>query len=110
MTFLFDDTAQTLLVGINAIMATIVLWTSLCTLNFMTPGTPPGSRIAYILLGVGAASMLLGPLYLEHKPTVGGTVTAAGVALLLITERLYTRKLLARYSRRTGQPPRPWWG
>lgn len=111
MTFLtIDGPAEALLTIINAAAALLVLWTSICTLNFMTPRTPPGSRLAYIFLGVGAAAMLLGPVYFEHKPTVGGTVMATGVALLLIVERLYTRKLLARYADRQGQPRRPWWG
>lgn len=102
--------AHTVLTGINSVAALMVLWTAICTLNFMTPRTPPGSRVAYVLLGVGAGAMLLGPVYFEHKPTVGGTVVATGVALLLIVERLYTRKLLARYADRQGQPRRPWWG
>lgn len=110
MTFFLQDPAQTLLTLISTCMASIVLWTSICTLNYMTLRSSPGSRLAYIFLGVGAASMLLGPIYFEHKPTVGGTVMVTGVAVLLITERLYTRKLLTRYASRKGEPQRPWWG
>lgn len=104
------DSVQAFFLAANVIFSTIVLWTCVCTLNYMTPSTPPVHRLAYVLLGVGAASMLLGPLYFEFKPTVGGTVLAAGTALLLITERLYTRKLRERYARKLGQPRRPWWG
>lgn len=105
----FLDSAQFMILGVSALSALIVLWSCICTLNYMTPKTSPIQRISYVLLGVGAASMLLGPLYFDHKPTLGGTILALGVAVLLVTERLYTRKLRDRYAQKMGQPRRPWW-
>lgn len=105
-----NETLQALMLAANGIFSLVVLWTCVCTLNYMTPSTPALHRLAFIFLGVGAASMLLGPLYFTHKPTPGGTILAGGVALLLVTERLYTRRLRDRYSRKLGLPRRPWWG
>lgn len=110
MSLFTGEGVQVALTAINSLAALMVLWTAICTLNFMTPRTRPGARVAYVLLGVGAGAMLLGPIYFENKPTVGGTVMATGVALLLIVERLHTRKLLTRYADRLGKPRRPWWG
>lgn len=110
MSVLFGFDTQIILTAVSFLSASLILWASICTLNFMTASTPWPHRISHILLGVGAAAMLLGPLYFDNKPTLGGALLSAGVALLLITERLYTRKLQQRYTHKLGLPKRPWWG
>ncbi len=111
MTFLpADDIAQTVLTASTILPAIVILWTCICTLNYMTPRTAPASRLSYLLMGVGAAALLLGPAYFDHVPSLGGAVLTSGTAILLITERLYSRKVRERYARKLGQPRRPWWG
>jgi len=101
--------AQTILTSFSLVFALAVLWMCICTLNYMTPSTPLLHRLSFILLGVGAASMLFGPLYFDTFPTVGGVTLAGGTALLLTTERLYAMKFRRRYRRRADDPQRPWW-
>lgn len=107
---LFGFDTQIVLTTVSCLSASLVLWASICTINYMTATTPLPNRVAHILLGVGAAAMLLGPLYFDNKPTPGGAILTTGVALLLVTERLYTRKLRHRYCKKLGLPRRPWWG
>lgn len=97
-----------LFLGLNTIAGLVVIWTALCTLNYMSPATRWFSRIAYVLIGAGAAAMLLAPFYFKQALNGGSVILLCGVAVLLVSERFYTRKLEARYARRAGVPKRHW--
>lgn len=89
--------AELALVLIGMSSATAVLWVSICTLNFMSPGTRIVSRLAYILLGVGAAGFLLAPPLIGYRPDPGTVFLLAGVAAVLADGR--NRAMRRRHSR-----------
>lgn len=104
-----EGAAETALLVVNTITALTVLWTVLCTLNFMSAQSFWLTRVAYVLIGVGAGAMLIGPMYWNHEPTVGAVALLTGVTVALVTERLYKRKLADRYASKLGVKNRRWY-
>jgi len=76
-----------LLIAVNSVFALIVLWSSLCATDRMSPCTPWPIRVSFILTGVGAAAALLAPGYLGRAPSDGELLLIAGVALLALVDR-----------------------
>lgn len=74
-------------IALNTIVSTIVLWSSVCATNRMTPHTPHLIRLAFVLLGVGAAATLLTPAYLNRVPTAPELLLMSGVAALTIGDK-----------------------
>lgn len=94
--------------ALNTVAGLVVIWTALCTLNFMSPSTRWFSRVAYVLIGAGAAAMLLAPFYFKQALNGGSVILLCGVAVLLVSERFYTRRLAARYGQQAGLQKRHW--
>ena len=72
---------------INTAASIWVLWSSICAANFMSLKTPALVRVAYILLGVGAAASLMAPGYLGRPPTLAELLLVCGMALLTVANR-----------------------
>ena len=73
--------------AINTAASIWVLWSSICAANFMSLKTPALVRVAYILLGVGAAASLMAPGYLQRPPTLAELLLVCGMALLTVANR-----------------------
>lgn len=82
-------------VVLNSLAAIVALWSSICATNHMSRKTPLVIRVAFILIGVGAAAALLSPGYLGRTPTNAELLLVTGVALLAVTDRRrrFSRKL-----------------
>lgn len=78
----------------------VVIWIALCSLNIMTATTPWTIRMSYVFIGVGAASMVLAPLYWSYRPSIGAFILLSGVAVLLVNERIYRNRMVLRYTAR----------
>jgi len=78
---------DSVLILLNTIVSTIVLWSSICATNRMTPRTPHLIRLAFVLLGAGAAATLLTPAYLNRVPTAPELLMMVGVASLTIGDK-----------------------
>lgn len=89
---------DTILVCLNTVTGMVVLWSAICATNRMSLATPWVIRLAYILLGVGAAAALLAPSYLNRVPTVAELLLVSGMALLALADRR------RRHSRRLTRP------
>lgn len=76
-----------LTIAINTAASIRVLWSSICAANFMSLKTPLLVRVAYILLGVGAAASLMAPGYLQRPPTLAELPLVCGMALLTVANR-----------------------
>lgn len=76
-----------LLISINTLGSLTVLWSSICATNYMSLKTSVIVRLAYIVLGVGAAASLLTPGYLGRAPTIAELALVCGMALLTMAER-----------------------
>lgn len=98
-------TIETLMTAMNTVASTIVLWSAICATNHMCRQTTFLVRAAYIMLGVGAAAVLLAPGYLGRPPTWAELLLICGLALLSIGDRRrrHTRKL-QRAARHTHKP------
>ncbi|GEM_PF-2501937 len=85
----------TVVVVMNSVAAIVALWSSICATNHMSRKTPLLIRVAFILIGVGAAAALLSPGYLGRTPTNAELLLVTGVALLAVTDRRrrFSRKL-----------------
>lgn len=81
------------LICLNTVTSMIVLWSAICAADHMTTRTPHSIRIAFILVGVGAAAQLLSPPYLNRIPTAPELLLITGVAVLSIIDR---RRRIAR--------------
>jgi CHASE2 domain-containing sensor protein len=81
---------------VNSVAAVAAIWSSICATNRMRRTTPLGVRVAYILIGVGAAASLLAPGYLGRAPTSAELLLVLGVALLAAADRRrrHSRRLL----------------
>lgn len=90
------------LIGLNTVAATIVLWSSVCAANHMTRKTPLAIRAAFILVGVGAAAALLSPGYLNRVPTSAEMLLITGMAALTIVDR--RRRIARRFARQHAGP------
>lgn len=89
--------------------ALVILFSVICRINLMTPGTPGLQRIAYVLMGVGAASLLLSPWFFAHRPTVSGTLLECGIAVLMVADQLHGRKVRQRYGTDRRASKHRWW-
>lgn len=88
------------LIGLNTLASTIVLWSSICATNHMSPRTPHVIRLSFILVGIGAAATLLTPGYFNRVPTGPELLLITGVAALTIVDRR------RRFARRFARPIR----
>jgi len=61
-------TLDSALILFNSAAAIVALWSSICATNHMSRKTPLAIRLAFILIGVGAAAALLAPGYLGRAP------------------------------------------
>lgn len=95
--FLNNAVAEVLLLAMGMSAAVTVLWVSICTLNFMSPGTRLVSRLAYILLGVAAGGFILAPPLIGYRPDPGTVFLLMGVAAVLADGR--NRAMRRRHSR-----------
>ena len=93
-------TLDSTLILFNSAAAIVALWSSICATNHMSRKTPLAIRLAFILIGVGAAAALLAPGYLERAPTNAELLLVTGVALLAVADRR------RRHSRRLGREVR----
>lgn len=80
-------TSVHILISVNTVAALWVIWSSICAANFMSLRTPWLVRLAYLLLGVGAAAALLAPGYLNRAPTFAELLLVIGLAMLSIGDR-----------------------
>lgn len=95
---------------LGSLSAVVILFSVICRINLMTPGTPGLQRTAYVLIGVGAASLLLSPWFYEHQPTVSGTVLECGIAVLMAADQIHGRKVRRRYGKNRREASRHrWW-
>jgi hypothetical protein len=95
---------------LGSLAAAVILFSVICRVNLMTPGTPGIQRLAYVMMGVGAASLLLSPWFFDYRPTVSSTVLECGIAVLMVADQLHGRKIRQRYGtdRRASSKHR-WW-
>ena len=93
-------TLDSTLILFNSAAAIVALWSSICATNHMSRKTPLAIRLAFILIGVGAAAALLAPSYLGRAPTNAELLLVTGVALLAVADRR------RRHSRRLGREVR----
>lgn len=93
-------TLDSTLILFNSAAAIVALWSSICATNHMSRKTPLAIRLAFILIGVGAAAALLAPGYLGRAPTNAELLLVTGVALLAVADRR------RRHSRRLGREVR----
>lgn len=93
-------TLDSALILFNSAAAIVALWSSICATNHMSRKTPLAIRLAFILIGVGAAAALLAPGYLGRAPTNAELLLVTGVALLAVADRR------RRHSRRLGREVR----
>lgn len=77
----------------GSIASGIVIWGSMCTLNRMSVHTSTKHRIAHILVGSGAAAMFLAPGWVERIPTIAELLLLTGVSLLMMSKKLYWRRI-----------------
>lgn len=80
-------TLDSALILFNSAAAIVALWSSICATNHMSRKTPLAIRLAFILIGVGAAAALLAPGYLGRAPTNAELLLVTGVALLAVADR-----------------------
>lgn len=80
-----------MLTAANLLCAAIITWHSLVALNSMSRATSIVPRIGFILMGGGAFSLLLAPLYQAAPPEIGTVMLSAGVAVWCLY-RSYRRK------------------
>ncbi len=93
-----------LMIAISTFASLVVLWTSICTINHMTRRTPITIRAAYILIGVGAAGVLLVPVYFHRPQTPAEMLLIAGTAILGARFFIKTMSRQARkFLRNTGR-------
>lgn len=88
---------STLAITLNTLAALVALWSSICATNHMRRVTPVAIRVAFILIGVGAAASLLAPGYLGRPPTNAELLLVTGIATLAVADRR------RRHSRRLGR-------
>jgi len=74
-------------ITLNSIASLVALWSSICATNHMCRTTPLPIRLAFILIGVGAAASLLAPGYLGRAPTNAELLLVTGFALLAVADR-----------------------
>lgn len=68
----------------NWFAALAVLWGSVCALNGMHRHSPLILRTAHVLIAVGAAGVLIAPLYLDRGPTVAEMLLVYGAAVFSV--------------------------
>lgn len=78
---------NTLIVVLSVALATVILWSAICVVNHMDHKTPFLRRLGFVLLGTGAAGMILAPFYLQRSPTPGDVILLLAVTVLSWTER-----------------------
>lgn len=76
-----------LLVTLGTVLSSIAIWSVVCVVNHMNSRTPFLRRLAFILLGTGAAGMLIAPFYLQRTPTASEFLLLLALNLLAYTER-----------------------
>lgn len=78
---------NTLALVLSTSLALVTLWTTICVVNHMNRKTPFIRRLAFVLLGTGAAAMVIAPVYLNRSPTISEMLVLLALALLSFTER-----------------------
>lgn len=76
-----------ILLALNPVCALALIWASVCATNQMCRGTHWPVRLGYILLGAGAFSALIAPVFLNHQPTFSEIFLMSGVACLVYSDR-----------------------
>lgn len=71
------------LLAANLVASALLLGHALMAINKMTPKTPHWRRCFYVALAVGAAAVLLGPIYGYVRPQAGEVISNVGAAGLL---------------------------
>lgn len=102
----------TLITIIAYLAAAVALWATICTINFMSRSTPFITRVAYILVGIGAGSVLLTVVYSQQPPGIPSAIFSIGVAIMLIAGRLHARRVLQKHPDPDGRFDHlcgPWW-
>lgn len=86
---------ETVLLTGNSMAAVTVIWSSICAANQMTRRTGLLVRLAYILLGVGAAALLFAPVYFTRLPTVSEMLLISGVATFSMANKYHKDRVSA---------------
>lgn len=76
----------------NLLASAALLGHSACMLNRMTHRSNHFSRIGYVVLAVGSAGVLLGPIYGLMRPQLPEVISNAGAASVLITGWFYQNR------------------
>lgn len=69
---------------LNSFAALAVVWGSICALNGMHRKSPTVFRTAHVLLAVGAAGVLIAPIYLGRGPTIAEMLMIYGTAIFAL--------------------------
>ncbi len=73
--------------AIGLIAAAVVFWRAEPILNVMAPQCRFFVRLAFWLLAVGAAALIVCIVARDYVPPLAYVATVAGIALLLVSER-----------------------
>ncbi len=84
---------------ISMIAAAIVAFHGIFSvINHMSPCTPTGMRVAWILVTVGSTGMLLAPLFGTRQPSVWEAALLSGVAAYVVFDRRKRKTYCVRSS------------
>jgi len=76
----------------NLVASAALLGHSACVLNRMNHKSNHFFRIGYVVLAVGSAGVLLGPIYGLMRPQLPEVISNAGAASVLITGWFYRNR------------------
>jgi len=83
---------NTLAIVLSTALALVILLSTICVINHMDRKTPFLRRLAFVLLGTGAAAMMVAPAYLQRPPSLSEILLLLALALLSFTERKATQR------------------
>lgn len=86
---------------VSTILSLFVAWTSICAVNTMGDQTRFIIRIAYVLMGTGAAGMAMYPFWFGSAPTFHAVLVMAAVALVYMDNWRLRRALKKTTPQRT---------
>ena len=86
--------------ALDVLFALVIVWRTLCNINQMTRATSHVIRVVNILLAVGAAGVVLAPLYEHEISDWMHTIVLAGFATLMVLNRRVERNRERRDNRR----------
>lgn len=70
----------------NGVMSSVIVWSTVCTLNAMDRRTGFWRRLAYVMMGTGALASVLAPLYLQRPPTATELLLVTAVSILRVLD------------------------